>query len=48
MIADLMHAWIDQQKHVIPKKYGNRYQLENLSGSSDHWNTLETAPKEAP
>jgi hypothetical protein len=48
MIADLMHAQIDRRKYAIPEKYGNRYQLENSSGSSDHRNTLETAPKEAP
>jgi hypothetical protein len=48
MIADLMHAWIDQQKYVIPAKYDNRYQLENSSGSSDRQNMLETTPKEAP
>jgi hypothetical protein len=48
MIADLMHARIDRRKYVIPVKYGNRYQLGNLSRSSDHRNMLENAPKEAP
>jgi hypothetical protein len=44
MIADLMHAWIDQQKYVIPEKYGNRYQLENSSERIDHqmhWKLLQ-------
>ena len=48
MIADLMHARIDRRKYAIAVKYGNRYQLENSSGSSDRRNTLEIAPKEAP
>ena len=48
MKEDLMHAQIDRQKYVIPEKYGNRYQLENLSRRIDHRNELETAPIEAP
>jgi hypothetical protein len=48
MIADLMHARIDQQKYAIPEKYGNRYQLENLSRRIDRRNALETAPIEVP
>ena len=48
MIADLMHARIDRQKYAIPKKYGNRYQLENSSERIDHRNVLETALIEAP
>jgi hypothetical protein len=35
MNADLMHAQIDRQKYETPKKYGNRYQLENSSGRID-------------
>jgi hypothetical protein len=48
MIADLMHARIDQEKYATPEKYGNRYQLENSSGRINRWNALETAPMEAP
>jgi hypothetical protein len=48
MIADLMHARIDRKKHVIPEKYGNYYQLENLSGIIKLQNVLEIAPIEAP
>ena len=48
MIADLMHARIDQQKDAIPEKYGNRYQLENSFGRMDRRNASETATIEAP
>jgi hypothetical protein len=48
MIADLMHARINRQKYAILEKYGNRYQLEKLSGRIDHQNALESAPIEAP
>jgi hypothetical protein len=43
-----MHARIDRQKCAIPKKYDNRYPLENLTGRTHRQNVLEIAPMDAP